>query len=665
MNNHQSNQPRERSIPITTTQDNMPTTTHFPLSSSSSHPMSSSGPFSSSPGRGNLFNQLNQFRKNHSPDELFSDRSHFSSPFGSMSSGSRNVGDFFSSHGNNDEEDCEQQESHQPRVYNIPIQVETPEGVVPLSRSNSHSPSFSQFRNNSHHHHHHAAPTHGGGPIPDRTGETFTRQRPGPSPTPPPKPRFTPSYKPEPQGYTFQQQYQPDAHPQTHRVHNIPVQVEKTSKPSESVSNQSHFKQDVPNIGRDSPRPESQQSGNGGPHVINIPVNAERSQSSENKSQPQPQPQPHQPAPNQSKASSEPQKGPVDPLDLIKSIKDEACRLESEVNNFDGESQKQYRYLDEMLTRCMLKLDNIDSGGRDEVRSARKSTLAYVDRVIAILENKVNRPGTNQEVPETIESNMEQQSGETESSMEAETGEIDSTSQQQQQQQSTDEKNDPELTGNVDNNEMEVESGSGQSNETTEQPDEQLDEDVADGETIEEEEEEDPSGVDGQSKDLYNCSYNQLSNENICRTTEAVIVEEMDKEEPPEEPPTKINRSSEQHDEKVNIELNLPLGQGQFQGDGIELINSSQPKIELPPEDSMGSDESLDTLKENKVSIISDSDNSNASDDILDIEPFVEMPDESSVSSKDSDENNRQSLQIVEESSNANMQSSPPKPVHA
>ena len=240
--------------------------------------------------------------------------------------------------------------------------------------------------------------------------------------------------------------------------------------------------------------------------------------------------------------------------------------------------------------------------------------------------------------------------------------EIDSTQQQEiiDENLETNESGEPEKTDKVDdNNEMEVESGSVQSNEAiVEQPDDE----VADGEVIEEEEEEDPSGVDGSSKDFYNCSNNQLSNENICRTTEAVIIEEMDKEEPPEEPPTQINQPSE-HDEKVNIELN-PVGQGQFQGDRLEMINSSEPEIELPLDDSMSSDESLDNLKSDKVSIVIASDSSNSSDDVLDVQPFVEMPDESSHSSKDSD-GNRESIKIVEESSCKNLQSSPPKPVHA
>uniref|UniRef100_T1K7D1 BAG domain-containing protein n=2 Tax=Tetranychus urticae TaxID=32264 RepID=T1K7D1_TETUR len=80
-----------------------------------------------------------------------------------------------------------------------------------------------------------------------------------------------------------------------------------------------------------------------------------------------------------------------DPLDMVKEIDNEAAKLELEVDKFTGDYQdKEYKFLDEMLTRCMLKLDNIDSNGREDVRNARRSTLNRVDRCINILESKGN-----------------------------------------------------------------------------------------------------------------------------------------------------------------------------------------------------------------------------------------------------------------------------------
>lgn len=64
---------------------------------------------------------------------------------------------------------------------------------------------------------------------------------------------------------------------------------------------------------------------------------------------------------------------------------------DSGVNEFNGTvKDKQYRYLDEMLTQCMLKLDDIDTMGIDELRLARKNAVKKVQANIDMLESKVN-----------------------------------------------------------------------------------------------------------------------------------------------------------------------------------------------------------------------------------------------------------------------------------
>ena len=40
----------------------------------------------------------------------------------------------------------------------------------------------------------------------------------------------------------------------------------------------------------------------------------------------------------------------------------------------------------------MLKLDNIDGEGRDDVKQARKAALALIDKILAELEEKVKNP---------------------------------------------------------------------------------------------------------------------------------------------------------------------------------------------------------------------------------------------------------------------------------
>jgi len=48
----------------------------------------------------------------------------------------------------------------------------------------------------------------------------------------------------------------------------------------------------------------------------------------------------------------------------------------AKVEQFKGTRQdKEYVYLDEMLTRNLLKLDTIDTNGKDSIRLARKEAI--------------------------------------------------------------------------------------------------------------------------------------------------------------------------------------------------------------------------------------------------------------------------------------------------
>lgn len=81
-----------------------------------------------------------------------------------------------------------------------------------------------------------------------------------------------------------------------------------------------------------------------------------------------------------------------DPIKLIQDIIDEVEKLETEINTFAANGQdKQYRYLDEMLTRCMIRLDNIETEGKEDIRQARKRAINAVQQMVRILETKVGR----------------------------------------------------------------------------------------------------------------------------------------------------------------------------------------------------------------------------------------------------------------------------------
>lgn len=58
-----------------------------------------------------------------------------------------------------------------------------------------------------------------------------------------------------------------------------------------------------------------------------------------------------------------------------------------QVETFAGtRKDKLYVYLDEMLTRNLLKLDNIETEGKDNIRSARKEAIKCIQACINKLE---------------------------------------------------------------------------------------------------------------------------------------------------------------------------------------------------------------------------------------------------------------------------------------
>lgn len=78
-------------------------------------------------------------------------------------------------------------------------------------------------------------------------------------------------------------------------------------------------------------------------------------------------------------------------LGTISSIKMEVTNLLKKITMFDGISakSKEYRYLDEMLTRCMIGLDDIQCGDSSELRQQRKATIKLVDQATDILQRKL------------------------------------------------------------------------------------------------------------------------------------------------------------------------------------------------------------------------------------------------------------------------------------
>lgn len=79
-----------------------------------------------------------------------------------------------------------------------------------------------------------------------------------------------------------------------------------------------------------------------------------------------------------------------------------------QVENFNGtRKDKQYIYLDEMLTRNLLKLDNIETEGKDNIRALRREAIKCIQEYLNKLEAK-GQAFENQLEPKTEEQTKEE-----------------------------------------------------------------------------------------------------------------------------------------------------------------------------------------------------------------------------------------------------------------
>ena len=68
---------------------------------------------------------------------------------------------------------------------------------------------------------------------------------------------------------------------------------------------------------------------------------------------------------------------------------DNVLELNSKIEGFQGDkNSKEYRFLDEMLTRNLLALDGIETAGREDIRQQRKESIKSINRCLSILESK-------------------------------------------------------------------------------------------------------------------------------------------------------------------------------------------------------------------------------------------------------------------------------------
>lgn len=78
---------------------------------------------------------------------------------------------------------------------------------------------------------------------------------------------------------------------------------------------------------------------------------------------------------------------------LYKKLKENEDSLDSlklRIDAFSGTAKdKEYLYIDEMLTKVLLSLDAIETDGIEEIRNARKKIVRCVQELVSQLENKV------------------------------------------------------------------------------------------------------------------------------------------------------------------------------------------------------------------------------------------------------------------------------------
>lgn len=70
---------------------------------------------------------------------------------------------------------------------------------------------------------------------------------------------------------------------------------------------------------------------------------------------------------------------------------------------------KEYIYLDEMLTRELIKLDDIETEGRENVRQARKNAIKTIQETISLLETKAPLPVQLEQQPMEEESEQKEE----------------------------------------------------------------------------------------------------------------------------------------------------------------------------------------------------------------------------------------------------------------
>lgn len=87
------------------------------------------------------------------------------------------------------------------------------------------------------------------------------------------------------------------------------------------------------------------------------------------------------------------------PLNTIREIKTDATKLRKTVEEFEGRKvDVQYVYLNEMLLRCLIKLDSVHVGDDDVLKQERKQVVDYVQECIRLLDDRAEGEESNVQI---------------------------------------------------------------------------------------------------------------------------------------------------------------------------------------------------------------------------------------------------------------------------
>lgn len=198
-------------------------------------------------------------------------------------------------------------------------------------------------------------------------------------------------------------------------VRHIPIFVEGREEPLINRNVEKNGQQQRPTSANDHQLPNSKSSGGIFDRVKNFPTinrmqapqqqrsssphrtgpsNVHRSTSANSPARQQPdQSQQQQQTPRQEPEKHMPQPHPdADSILKIQSIQREVLNLMDQVERFTGSTRKdrQYLYLDEMLTQNLLKLDTIDTEGKEQIKQARREAIKCINKCISVLEAKAD-----------------------------------------------------------------------------------------------------------------------------------------------------------------------------------------------------------------------------------------------------------------------------------